>query len=164
MDPKHSQVAQTPAASSAASLHMAGEATEVPKNESTMLAQNEQKQDGDSAPKSLAEFEEQAYAKLSAKAKAKSKCVMKRPAAAAAKANASQPKVASKAKCKAKPTVVTKKGWKPASGVFGCLRCRGNIAGCDTCWSPLFTGQRFSSRKEWADFIAQKKKSQTKKK
>ena len=40
--------------------------------------------------------------------------------------------------------------------VFGCLRCRGNVKGCATCWNPSFAGQRFSSRQEWQDFQRKK--------
>ena len=102
-------------------------------------------------PRTLAEFEEQAFKRLSAKAKSKCKG-LKRPAAAAAKAKVSSQKASPKAS--SKKAVKSKNGWKPACGVFGCLRCRGNIAGCSTCWSPLFKGERFSSRQEWKDFMA----------
>ena len=123
-------------------------------------------QEGIAGPRTLAEFEEQAFKKLSAKASGKCKA-LKRPAAAAS-ATVSSQKASPKAS--SKKTVKSKNGWKPSAGVYGCLRCRGNIAGCSTCWSPLFNGQRFSSREEWKKFMAKlelqkkNKKCQQKKK
>lgn len=101
-----------------------------------------------STPQNLNEFEKLAFEKLASKAKAKN--CLKRPAAA----KPSSSSVAAP-KPQAKPKVTCKK-WKPASGVFGCIRCRGNVKGCEACWSPFFTGQRFSSRQEWQDGRARK--------
>ena len=126
------------------------------------LAKTDESQEKHVGPTSLEEFELQAFGKLAAKAKAKNKG-MKRPAAAAS-ATVPNQKAAPKAKGKKATTVGSKNGWKPACGVFGCLRCRGNINGCDTCWSPMFNGKRFSSRKEWATFMAQKAVQNKKKK
>ena len=138
-------------------------------------------------PTSLAAFEKAAFANLSknknakAKAGAKAKAAGKAKAKAAGKAKAkaagkAKAKAAGKAKAKAvgktnasldangkakdvaKPKVAGKNGWKPASGVFGCTRCRGNVAGCSTCWSPLFNGKRFSSRQEWQVYEDGKKR------
>lgn len=126
------------------------------------LAKTDESQEKHVGPTSLEEFELQAFGKLAAKAKAKN-TGMKRPAAAAS-ATVPNQKAAPKTKGKKATTVGSKNGWKPASGVFGCLRCRGNINGCDTCWSPMFNGKRFSSRKEWATFMAQKAVQNKKKK
>ena len=37
--------------------------------------------------------------------------------------------------------------------VFGCLRCRGTPAGCDTCRSESFNGQRFEGRADYLKFV-----------
>eukprot|EP00435_Cladocopium_sp_Y103_P041492 s1274_g11.t1 len=100
--------------------------------------------------------------RATAKAKAK-KSGLKRPAAAAS-ATVSTKTAATKANGKGTQSVPSKKGWKPACGVYGCLRCRGNVNGCSTCWSPMFKGKRFSSRKEWCNFMAQQAKDNKKKK
>ena len=126
------------------------------------VARTDESQKNHVGPSSLEEFELQAFKRLSAKAKAKSKG-LKRPAAASS-STASKQQPAPKATSNKASTVASKKGWKPACGVFGCLRCRGNKNGCDTCWSPMFTGKRFSSRKEWATFVAQKAVQNKKKK
>lgn len=104
----------------------------------------------------LKEFENKAFEALLGKS---GKKPMKKPAAAKPKAKVAEPKVVKPVK----KAVEKKKGWAPPSGNYGCLRCRGNVNGCDTCWNPLFQGQRFSSRQEWKAFVkANKCKNKTK--
>ena len=98
--------------------------------------------------KSLEEYEEEAMQMLcERKAQemdkvVKGKC-LKRPAC-------SKPKAAPKKKGGQKPSP----DWM--KGIYGCLRCRGNVNGCSTCWNEAFQGLRFSSRAEWAAFMKQK--------
>ena len=34
-------------------------------------------------------------------------------------------------------------------GIYGCVRCRGSVSGCDKCQSPYFGGLSLSSRQEY---------------
>lgn len=87
---------------------------------------------------SLEAFEDKAMEMIAAKKESKStsKACFKRPAAGPKK--------------KVKKTTPVE--------VFGCLRCRGNVRGCDTCKNPNFKGRRFSSRHEWNEFMESKNK------
>ena len=49
-------------------------------------------------------------------------------------------------------------------GIYGCIRCRGNIRGCNTCRSPAFGGLRFSSRDEYNKWYQKKQQSDNKRK
>lgn len=49
-------------------------------------------------------------------------------------------------------------------GIFGCIRCRGNIKGCDTFKSPDFGGLRFSSKDEYNKWYQKKQQSDKKRK
>lgn len=49
-------------------------------------------------------------------------------------------------------------------GIYGCIRCRGNIRGCNTCRSPGFGGLRFSSRDEYNKWYQKKQQSDKKRK
>ena len=107
----------------------------------------------------LAQYEQDAFTKL-AKAKAGAKSKPKAKAQASAKA---KPKAASKVQKK----TVTKPGGKPSQakpqdfgyygtpgprGPFGCIRCKGNINGCENCIQPGFKGLRFKSKDQWAKY------------
>ena len=70
-----------------------------------------------------------------------------------------------KGKAKSKPAKSSSLKKKPASKAlpsghskssttFGCIRCRGNPRGCDTCLRPNFQGKRFQSREEWKQWAA----------
>lgn len=98
--------------------------------------------------KSLQDYEDEAKA-LIAKRKAKDlDTAMKRPASkkgqakAAPKQKAAMEKITENKKKHVTPTFL--------KGIFGCVRCRGNVNGCSTCHSPHFSGTRFSSREEWS--------------
>lgn len=117
--------------------------------------------------KSLEEFEEEAFHTMQTKRKGG----MKRPSACKPpKRQAPKPKAAphaaAKTKGAAKPKEVVKttpktKGRpKPAAqGPYGCIRCRGNVNGCQTCWQPGFAGVRLPGRGPWREYLAQKKAS-----
>lgn len=106
-------------------------------------------------PDILAKYEEEQMAALS-----KNKAGAKSKAKAAAKSKA-KPKSACKAMpvlkkpaAKSAQTSATSAqhgyyGKAPAKGPFGCLRCRGNVKGCDQCIQPSYAGLRFSSRASW---------------
>ena len=94
-------------------------------------------------PAALEAFEEKAMEMIVAKKEGRSKnnASLKRPAAA--------PSVQKQKEKKVKKHNVGE--------VFGCLRCRGNVRGCDTCRNPQFQGRRFGSRSEWNAFMETKK-------
>ena len=97
-------------------------------------------------PAALEAFEEKAMEMIVAKkdTKSKSHACLKRPAAA--------PSVQKHKEKNQKTSKVEE--------VFGCLRCRGNVRGCDTCRNPGFQGRRFRSRHEWNAFMETKNKKQ----
>lgn len=109
------------------------------------------------AAKSLEDYEKEAKDKITQKKAIALDAAMKKPAAkkppAQAKA-ASKSKVAKDQKKHAQKT----KHVTPAflKQIYGCTRCRGNVAGCDVCWSPYFSGKRFSSRAEYNKWYQQK--------
>jgi hypothetical protein len=110
----------------------------------------------------LAQYAQDAFNKLAkAKAGAKSKAKAASKAGATAKANAA-PKIQknmSKAVAKpgpkagqAKPQDFGYYGTPGPRGPFGCVRCKGNTKGCETCIQPGFKGLRFKSRDQWAKY------------
>lgn len=113
-------------------------------------------------PTTLIDWEKQAFDTLMKKKQNKKQDYMKKPAAASKCKDLSKSKACAKTGVATKASAATKSiakarvplinGWAPSSEVYGCTRCRGNIRGCDSCHSPLFSGVRFSSRKEWADY------------
>ena len=104
--------------------------------------------------KSLEDYENEAFHSLGKrKAKSLDKC-MKRPAACKAKAG---PKP--QAKTKPQPSASSKSvALALKKGIFGCIRCRGNVNGCSTCQNLNFSGLRFSSREEWVAWKQQQDK------
>ena len=101
------------------------------------------------ATKSLEDYEKAAMEKI-AKRKANAlDSVMKKPASkkhAAETKAAPKPKVTKDHKAHAQKKHVTPAFLKK---IYGCIRCRGSVAGCEKCWSPYFAGKRFSSRAEY---------------
>ena len=57
------------------------------------------------------------------------------------------------------------KVWKKPAGVqgFGCIRCRGNLNGCESCLSPDFKGLRLVGRQAWKEWMENRKLQQKKK-
>ena len=109
------------------------------------------------AAKSLEDYEKEAMEKIAQKQANALDAAMKRPAARkpAAKAKAvTKTKVAKDQTKHAQKT----KHVTPAflKKIYGCTRCRGNVAGCDVCRSPYFNGKRFSSRAEYNKWYQQK--------
>ena len=107
--------------------------------------------------KSLEDYEKEAMEKIAQKQANALDAAMKRPAARkpAAKAKAvTKTKVAKDQTKHAQKT----KHVTPAflKKIYGCTRCRGNVAGCDVCRSPYFNGKRFSSRAEYNKWYQQK--------
>lgn len=41
----------------------------------------------------------------------------------------------------------------PAKKIFGCIRCRGNPNGCDSCHSDNFGGKRFKGRADYNTWV-----------
>ena len=71
------------------------------------------------------------------------------------KKNKKQPKKKAQPKGKAVQKQAKKntaKSQQKKATTFGCIRCRGNPNGCSTCHNGSFTGKRFSSREEWAQW------------
>ena len=111
----------------------------------------------------LAKYEQDAFNTLAkAKAGAKSKAKAASKAGAKAKEKKAAPKVhktMSKAVAKpgpkagqAKPQDFGYYGTPGPRGPFGCVRCKGNTKGCETCIQPGFKGLRFKSRDQWAKY------------
>ena len=116
----------------------------------------------------MAQYEEQAFANLpKTKAQAKGKATSAPKAKAKAQAKASA-KATAKGKASAQKQILKRPATrvqltKPLAnpeqnghytypgpaGPFGCIRCRGNIKGCDNCVQPTFEGLRFNSRANW---------------
>lgn len=88
--------------------------------------------------KSLESYEEEAMAALMKKPAANNP-VLKKPAASTTLASSSGSTMASTA--------------IPAKRIYGCLRCRGNPRGCDTCHSDKFSGKRFKGREDYNKFV-----------
>lgn len=113
--------------------------------------------DSNEATKSLEDYEKDAMDKITRNKANALDASMKRPAAkkpAAQTKAVPKPKVIKNEKKHAQRT----KHVTPAflKQIYGCIRCRGNVAGCDVCWSPFFAGKRFSSRAEYNKWYQQK--------
>lgn len=106
--------------------------------------------------KSLEDYEMEAHDMLTKRQARAIDAVMKRPASKAASQKATH--VPKKKKSSSKDDDMPSKKLSPEfkKGIYGCLRCRGNVKGCSTCWEPSFQGQRFSSRSEWSSFVQKK--------
>ena len=128
----------------------------VAKKESTVLLPEEQPKESGTGSKTLEDWNRAAFEALKEK---KEKNGSTKKAQAKAK-----PKAKAKAKGKAAKSGSLKKktaskagvasGRSSSSTTFGCIRCRGNPKGCDTCWRPTFNGKRFKSRDEWKQWAA----------
>lgn len=96
--------------------------------------------------KTLEEYEAEAKDMLSKKKAKELDSAMKKPASKKAQGKAGPKQKATVKKHSEKTKHVT-----PAflRGIYGCVRCRGNVNGCDSCKSPYFGGVRFSSRDEY---------------
>ena len=113
----------------------------------------------------MAQYETKAFEALS-KTKAEAKAQAKGKASGSTQA---KPKPKAKAKAKGKASAHQKVLKRPSAqghrsktsgnpeqyghyqypgpkGPFGCIRCRGNVKGCEKCIQPDFAGFRFSSR------------------
>ena len=106
--------------------------------------------------KSLEEFEQEAMQSLTKrKAKELVDVAMKKPAACKQKAKA---KAKAKTNASGQQVSIGNSSSAFKKGIYGCIRCRGNMAGCSTCHNPLFSGKRFSSRAEWTKWYQAKTK------
>ena len=114
----------------------------------------------DTQQKSLEEYEAEAKHMLSKKKAKELDFVMKRPASKKAQSKA-EPKNKAMVKKHAEKT----KHVTPAflKGIYGCVRCRGNVNGCDSCQSPCFAGLRFSSRQDYNKWYQLKQQSANRK-
>ena len=104
-------------------------------------------------PKSLEDYEIEAKNQLAKRKANQLDTVLKRPAS-----KKSTPKVAAKDKDNNQGKKDKRKHVTPSflKGIYGCVRCRGNVKGCDSCRSPYFAGQRFSSRDEYNKWYQKK--------
>ena len=89
-------------------------------------------------PRSLESYEDAAMASLLKRPASKSP-VLKKPSASTTLEGSSG---------SAKPNTAI-----PAKRIYGCLRCRGNPNGCDTCHSDTFNGKRFKGRDDYNKFV-----------
>ncbi|CAE7726962.1 unnamed protein product [Symbiodinium sp. CCMP2592] len=48
--------------------------------------------------------------------------------------------------------------------LYGCIRCRGNVKGCSSCWDPNFRGTRLHGRQAWREYIEAHKANKAMKK
>lgn len=100
---------------------------------------------------SLEDYEKQAFQQLHSKMK---RPVLKRPSACvttgsatAGQSHSSSAVAASKAGSK-----------KPRLTCWGCIRCRGNVHGCDSCAFEGFGGMRLNGREQWHKYMKGKGK------
>ena len=110
----------------------------------------------DKTSKTLADFEQEAFEALQ-KSKQKGTKQMKKPAAAAPKAKSNAKSAGKAASKKIIPSASSKKM------VYGCIRCRGNTAGCSSCQNPNFLGLRLPGRSAWLAWHANHVKSKNSK-
>ena len=110
--------------------------------------------------KGLEEYEAEAKQMLSKKKAKELDAAMKRPASKKA-----QGKAKPKPKATLKKHTEKTKHVTPAflKGIFGCVRCRGSVNGCDTCKCPYFSGLRFSSREEYNKWYQHKQQGNKRK-
>ena len=153
------QVATAPLVSPKALPSMPLPSTQVPQASQLAIADQQtndsEKKNNETKGKSLEEYEQEAMQSLTKRKAKEMDVVMKKPAACKQKA---------KAKAKAKTNASGQQSSNANSstafkkGIYGCIRCRGSMAGCSTCHNPLFGGKRFSSRAEWAKWSQAKTK------
>ena len=123
------------AAAPKASVHVpAAQQEDAKQTEDQEVVKNK----GGKATKTLEQWNQHAFTSLLKKQE------MKKPAEtkAAKPAKAKPTTKAKKPKAKAKATI-------KKAGPFGCLRCRGNLKGCETCRKPGFKGLKVNGREAW---------------
>ena len=104
----------------------------------------------------MQDFEQQTFQKLAEAAKTKKKQSkegkkqMKRPAAAMSSNRQSSPDQGAGCNQAAKGGTRAKEATEIQ---YGCIRCRGNIKGCSSCWDPNFGGLRLHGRQAWREYI-----------
>lgn len=113
--------------------------------------------------KSLEDYEMEAKEALSKRKAKEMDAVMKKPATKASSQGVTLNKNVTK---KRKDYVDDKGHVAPAflKGIYGCIRCRGNINGCSVRQSEHFGGQRFSSRDEYNKWYQKKQQTNNKRK
>ena len=121
---------------------------------------------GSHGTKSLEDYEQEAkerHCKKTAKEMDAKMPVLKRPSSKKATKAEDKVKVTQKKKAfmKGQDKHVSSAFLK---GIYGCIRCRGNTKGCDTCRSSDFGGLRFSSREEYNKWYQKKQQCGTKRK
>ena len=102
----------------------------------------EGKDSGTAAGKTLADFEKEAFEALQSKRQPKSKepKTKKDPNSKLTKEDGKKSKGNQK---------TMKKPAAAVAQVLGCIRCRGNTNGCESCRSPSFKGLRLPGRAAW---------------
>ena len=107
--------------------------------------------------KSAQQLEDEAFAKLQKKEQEKEvkKAVAKGKAAAKGK---STPKAAPNTKVLKRPAAKQPSAGS-SSGLFGCMRCRGNVNGCSECKKDGCKGEICHGREAWKAALAKKGKS-----
>ena len=146
---------------------MEQQGTQAPLQSDT--AETSPKQAATTQPKTLQDFEDQAFQALKQKKKntrtaaeqddSKAKLLPKGKAKATAKAKA---KATAKTKATPKATAkspATKR--KSPMPMYGCPKCRGNPGGCGQCRDPTYTGMRLPGRETYRDHMAKQKAMRT---
>ncbi|CAE7245453.1 unnamed protein product [Symbiodinium sp. CCMP2592] len=131
----------------------------------------------DSDAKTLQEYEQEQFQKLlDAKADKKKKAKedgqadqkpkkqhMKRPAAAMSTRQSSANQGTTCNGHEAGKGATAAKGGSTKI-LYGCIRCRGNVKGCSSCWDPNFRGTRLHGRQAWREYIEAHKANKAMKK
>ena len=163
------QATQPPVETSVVPMEQQG--TQAPLQSDT--AETSPKQAATTQPKTLQDFEDQAFQALKQKKKntrtaaeqddSKAKLLPKGKAKATAKAKAkAQAKATAKTKATPKATAkspATKR--KSPMPMYGCPKCRGNPGGCGQCRDPTYTGLRLPGRETYRDHMAKQKAKRT---
>ena len=163
------QSTQPPVETSVVPMEQQG--TQAPLQSDT--AETSPKQAATTQPKTLQDFEDQAFQALKQKKKntrtaaeqddSKAKLLPKGKAKATAKAKAkAQAKATAKTKATPKATAkspATKR--KSPMPMYGCPKCRGNPGGCGQCRDPTYTGMRLPGRETYRDHMAKQKAMRT---
>lgn len=123
-------------------------------------AEEEEQQPAHPTPKALEDYEKEAFEAMKSNKSKREGPVLKRPSAAKAanvmkKPSAHTQEVPQQEHIATNATASLGKGKQTC---WGCLRCRGNCHGCDSCNHDGFQGLRLNGREAWKKYMQKHKK------